>query len=95
MLTLLLGDKIITKPTVQLNIMLLHMVICLSEVNLTLVVEIVIFFQIKKSKDIMKMKMITCIDVMACTVILGNIDYDNDFYQYSFVLCEDLSVDVF
>lgn len=49
MLTLLLGDKIITKPTVQLNIMLLHMVICLSEVNLTLV-EIVIFFQIKKQK---------------------------------------------
>lgn len=36
MLTLLLGDKIITKPTAQLNMMLLHMAICLSEVNLTL-----------------------------------------------------------
>lgn len=55
MLTLLLGDKIITKPTVQLNIMLLHMVICLLEVNLTLV-EIVIFFQIKKQKISWKWK---------------------------------------
>lgn len=43
----------------------------------------------------MKMKMITCTDVMVCTIILGNIDYDNDFYQYGFVPCEDLSVDVF
>lgn len=49
----------------------------------------------QKTKDIMKMKMmIICRDVIEYTVILGSIDND-DFYQYSFVPCKNLSIGVF
>lgn len=66
MLTLLLGDKIITKPTTQLNMMFLHMVIYFPFRNKfkSFFVKISKHFLIKKQKKIVKMKMIIYTDVM-------------------------------
>lgn len=85
MLTLLLGDKIITKPMAQLN-MFLHMVIYFSfrsKFN-SFIVEIAIYFKLK-NKSHSENENGNVYQYYVYTVILGNTDHNNDFHQYGFL----------
>lgn len=75
MLTQLLGDKIITKPTAQLNMMLLHMVIGLKEINLTALLKQLYIFYSKNKRHCENEND----NVQGFYGIWANIDHNNDF----------------